>query len=157
MEILRGMPSRQVQVNCTGDILDTLFFSDDDMPFANPQIAIANALSAYWAILECASRIFTPDEWAVLSGQHSPFTDGRYSKPPALSAAASIAARFAGDDWNDEVLAVKALLPKIAALSDTDFAAVNEILRYLTCLSCRDPVSAMALKFSALRSAQARE
>jgi hypothetical protein len=152
IEILRGLPSRQIQVNCTGNILDTLFFSDDDMPFADPQVAIAKALSAYWAILECASRIFTTDEWVVLSGQHSPFTDSGFAKPPASSAAASIAAHFAGDDWNDEVLAVKALLPKIATLSDADFTAVNEILRYMTGLSCGDRVSAMSLKFSALKS-----
>jgi hypothetical protein len=157
MEILKGMPSKQVQVTCTGDILDTLFFSDDDMPFSNPQIAIESALSAYWMILGCASCIFTADEWGVLSGQHSPLTDGRFANSSASAAAASIAIDYAGDEWNSEVLELKALLPKIAALSGTDFAAVNVILRYMTGLSCGDRVSAMSLKLPALKPAQVRE
>jgi hypothetical protein len=154
MEILKGMPSKQVQVICTGDILDTLFFSDDDMPFSNPQIAIESALSAYWMILGCASRIFTADEWGILAGQHSPLTNRRFSNSSASSAAASIALDYAGDEWNAEILEFKALLPKIAGLSGTDFAAVNVILGYITGLSCNDRVSAMSLKLPALKSDQ---
>jgi hypothetical protein len=152
MEILKGLPIKQIQVICTGDVLDTLFFSDDDMPFSNPQASIEGALSAYWMLLRCASRIFTAGEWGVLSGRHSPLTDGRFSNSSAASAAASIAFDYAGDEWNVEILEFKALLPKIAALSDTDFAAVNVILGYLRGLSCDDRISAMSLKLPALKS-----
>ncbi|MGB3045013.1 MAG: hypothetical protein WBB98_17710 [Xanthobacteraceae bacterium] len=157
MEILKGLPSKRVEVECTDDILDTLFFANDDMPFANCQTAIAEALSAYWSILDCASRIFDRREWLVLSGLHSPFAGGACAKLAPASAAASVAADFVGDDWNDDVLALKALLPRIAALSDADFAAVNVVLRYLANLSCPEPISAMALKLPALKPALATD
>lgn len=61
MEILKGMPSKQVQVICTGDILDTLFFSDDDMPFSNPQTAIESALSEEASVHRARIEKYVPD------------------------------------------------------------------------------------------------
>lgn len=152
LEILNGQACKNVELQCTGDILSTIFYADDDMQFSNSQSAISGALSFYWHILRCASRIFSPVEWAALSATHSPFVDERYQRLPASSAASLVAVAFPGDDWNDEVLAVKALLPKVASLSDTEFAAVARILQYVASLSCPDPISAVALKLPALKA-----
>lgn len=150
LETIRAMPGKQVQVNCTGDILDTIFFSADWMPFHNPQAAIACALTGYWKILERASHSFTAMEWKALSAMHSPFSRGAYADMTPAEAAATVEREHSGDEWNDEILAIKALLPKVARLSSADFAAVNEILRYLGSLSSDDPLFTMSRKLPAL-------
>ena len=151
LELLRSAPDKQTTITCAGDILDTLFFSDDAMPFRNPQVAIAGALSAYWKILERSSRIFTPNEWRVLSAQCSPFSRGERAGMLPAEAVASVENEYPGDRWNAELLSIKAMLPKIAALSDTDFAAVNAILSYVGNLSSDDPLFTMSRKLPALK------
>lgn len=152
LETVRAMPSKKVQVTCTGDILDTLFLSDDSMPFRNPQAAIADALSGYWLMLERASRIFTASEWEILSGFPSPFRDGNRAGESAASVVASIEQEFPGAEWGTDMLAVKALLPKIVKLSETEFVAVNEILRYIRNLSSDEPLFTISRKLSALEA-----
>jgi len=152
LETIRAMPSKQIQVTCTGDILDTLFLSDDSMPFRNPQAAIADALSGYWTMLERASHIFSASEWKILSSQTSPLSGGGRAGESAALVVTSIEQEFPGDEWGDDMLAVKALLPKIVKLSETDFAAVNEILRYVRNLSSDDPFFTISRKLSALEA-----
>jgi len=84
------------------------------------------------------------------SNSSSPFSDGNRAGESAASAAASVEADFAGDEWCAEFLSVKALLPKIAALSETDFVAMNEILRYVRSLSSDEPFFTISRKLPAL-------
>jgi hypothetical protein len=154
LRVLKASPSRGVVLNCTDDVLFTLFYADDSTPFANPNDAIESAIGFYWDALERASRLFEPHEWQALAGAHSPFCDDRYSNMPARLAADGVAKALDGDQWNDEVLAVKSLLPKIAALSDTDFSAVARILSLIRASSTENPIGAVAVRLPALKSAR---
>lgn len=150
LDLLRSEPVKRVQLDCTGDVLDTLFFSNDDMPFNNPEAAISSALSSYWIILGHAARIFLPEEWRLLFEEFSPFYDGNNIHITAAEVAAGIEDDYPGSDWNAEVLAFKALMPKVAGLSGADFAAVKDILRLLRNLSSDDPFFTMSRKLPSL-------
>lgn len=152
--ILKDLPGNNIQLHCVDDVLSTLFFANASMPLANPAVAVSSALSFYWRTLDHASRIFSPSEWSALAAPRSLFLDSRYWDMSVASAVELALEEHAGDDWCDDVLATKVLLPKIADLSETDFAAVIQILRYIAGLSCDDPFAAMALKLPALASVQ---
>jgi hypothetical protein len=144
------LPGRKTEIELTQEIIDTLFVFDAQIPLADPSASIERALAGYWRVLGGAAALFTPDEWKVLTDLSSPLHDGGFEYPTAAAAAREIARDYSGDDWCDQVLAVKRLLPKIASLSQPEFEAVREILWFIRNVYSDDPIFTVSRKLLAL-------
>ena len=154
LDLLRSEPAKKIQLTCTGDVLDTLFFSNDAMPFLHAEAAISDAISAYWAILGHAACNFSSEEWRLLDEYFSPLDD-EGAHVTAREASVRLEDQYSGSNYSADVLAFKELLPKIAALSGADFAAVKDILRLLKNLSSNDPFFTISRKLRPLEQCAA--
>lgn len=108
--------------------VETLFAMDGSVPLSNPSEGIERGLSGYWRILREAAYLFSSHDWQALTAMRSPFDGAAFKYASADELAATIEADYSGDNWCNEVLVVKALLPRIRALSKTEFEAFREIL-----------------------------
>lgn len=150
-EILnRELSGKTIQITCTEPILHALFFLNAAAPFENSQAALEHVAKFYWLLLERASHIFSETEWRTLSGLLSPFAGGEFFGKSASEAVNKIESDYPGREWGAGILAVKDLLPKVAALSDAEFAAMNEILFLVCNLYSDDPWFTLSRKLPAL-------
>jgi len=149
----REFVGKKIEIACTEPIMHALFFLNDAVPFNNPQASLEHVARLYWSLLERASHIFSSAEWRTLGASwFSPFYRGEFLGRRPVDVVREIEAKYPDEDWNEDLLEAKKLLPKIASLSDVEFEAVNAILYLTGNLSNDDPWFTLSHKLPALGS-----
>ncbi|MFL9824928.1 hypothetical protein [Rhodoplanes sp. SY1] len=139
----RNLAGRETIVSLTSSLIDALFVHDAQMPMRCPSAVINHYTRLYWRILDCASRILSPAEWRIAIkltdclGNDWLAADGEWS---STKVADDFNEMFGEGEWCDEVVALKALMPKFRNLTNTEFEAVREILLILHNFYSDDPI-----------------